>query len=118
MSDEIQKEYSLNGSFVLNREYFRSTGEAAIEYYNKTTISGLFGGYFADTPENRVKYTPEHIDVLENTILNCSSATTEDADINIVLIEEMPAYFSGQKSLDQVIKIAQDRVQKILDERG
>ena len=55
---------------------------------------------------------------LENTILNCSSATTEDADINIVLIEEMPAYFSGQKSLDQVIKIAQDRVQKILDERG
>lgn len=118
VSDEFQKEYSLNGSFVLNREYFRSTGEAAIEYYNKTTISGLFGGYFADTPENRVKYTSEHIDVLENTIINSSSATTEDADINKVLVEEMPAYFSGQKSLDQVIKIAQDRVQKVLDERG
>ena len=117
LSDEIQKEYSSNGSFVLNREYFRSTGEAAIEYYNQTTISSLFGGYFEKTPENRVKYTKEHIDVLENTILNCSSATTEDADINIVLIEEMPAYFSGQKSLDQVIKIAQDRVQKVLDER-
>ena len=39
MSDEIQKEYSLNGSFVLNREYFRTTGEAAVEYYNQTTIS-------------------------------------------------------------------------------
>ena len=118
VSDEFQKEYSLNGSFVLNREYFRSTGEAAIEYYNQTTISSLFGGYFENTPENRVRYTKEHIDVLENTILNCSSATTEDADINIILIEEMPAYFSGQKSLDQVIKIAQDRVQKVLDERG
>ncbi len=118
VSDEIQKEYSLNGSFVLNREYFRSTGEAAIEYYNQTTISSLFGGYFENTPENRVRYTEEHIDVLENTILNSSSATTEDADINIILIEEMPAYFSGQKSLDQVIKIAQDRVQKVLDERG
>ena len=118
VSDEFQKEYSLNGSFVLNREYFRSTGEAAIEYYNQTIISSLFGGYFENTPENRVKYTKEHIDVLENTILNCSSATTEDADINIILIEEMPAYFSGQKSLDQVIKIAQDRVQKVLDERG
>ena len=118
MSDEIQKEYSLNGSFVLNREYFRSTGEAAIKYYNQTTISSLFGGYFEKQPENRVKYTKEHIDVLENTILNCSSATTEDADINLILIEEMPAYFLGQKSLDQVIKIAQDRVQKVLDERG
>ena len=118
MSDDIQKEYSMSGSFVLNREYFRSTGEAAIEYYNQTTISSLFGGYFENTPENRVKYTKEHIDVLENTILNCSSATTEDADINIILIEEMPAYFSGQKSLDQVIKIAQDRVRLILNERG
>ena len=118
MSDEIQKEYSLNGSFVLNREYFRTTGEEAVDYYNKTTVSSLFGGYFEKTPENRVKYTKEHIDVLENTILNCSSATTEDADINKVLVEEMPAYFSGQKTLDQVIRIAQDRVQKVLDERG
>ena len=83
-----------------------------------TTISSLFDGYFENTPENRVKYTKEHIDVLENTILNCSSATTEDADINIILIEEMPAYFSDQKSLDQVIKIAQNRAQKVLDERG
>ena len=118
MSDDIQKEYSMSGSFVLNREYFRSTGEAAIEYYNQTTVSSLFGGYFKETPANRVKYTKEHIDVLENTILSCSSATTEDADINLVLIEEMPAYFLGQKSLDQVIKIAQDRVQLILNERG
>ena len=118
VSDEFQKEYSLSGNFVLNREYFRTTGEAAVEYYNKTTVSSLFGGYFKDTPENRVKYTAEHIDVLENTILNCSSVTTEDADINKVLVEEMPAYFTGQKSLDQVIKIAQERVQKVLDERG
>jgi len=29
----------------------------------------------------------------------------------------MPAYFSGQKDLDEVVKIAQDRVQKVLDER-
>ena len=29
----------------------------------------------------------------------------------------MPAYFLGQKKLDQVIRIAQDRVQKVLDER-
>lgn len=44
MSDDIQKEYSMSGSFVLNREYFRLTGEAAIEYYNQTTRgdAGLF----------------------------------------------------------------------------
>lgn len=42
---------------------------------------------------------------------------TQDASINVVLVEEMPAYFSGQKELDEVVKIAQDRVQKVLDER-
>jgi hypothetical protein len=42
---------------------------------------------------------------------------TEDQAVNIILIEEMPAYFTGQKSLEDVVKIAQDRVQKVLDER-
>ena len=117
MSDEIQEEYMLTGNFVLSRKYFRSTGEAAAEYYNQITISDIFGGYFEEGPENRVTYTEEHIDTLEKTILNCSSTITEDADINAILIEEMMAYFSGQKSLNETVKIAQERVQKVLDER-
>ena len=42
----------------------------------------------------------------------------EDGEINKVLCEEMPAYFSGQKELSEVVAIAQERVQKILNERG
>ena len=42
----------------------------------------------------------------------------EDSAISIILFEEMPAYFLGQKDLDAVIKIAADRAQKVLDERG
>ena len=38
--------------------------------------------------------------------------------VSTILMEEMPAYFLGQKDLDSVTAIAQDRVQKILDERG
>jgi len=36
----------------------------------------------------------------------------------MILIEEMPAYFLGQKDLDSVIKIVENRIQKVLDERG
>ena len=118
MSDDIQKELSSDGNFTLNREYFRSTAGAAIEYYNKNSISDIYGGYFETVPENRVRYSKENIDTLENTILSISSVWTENSDINKVLIEEMPSYFSGQKSIDEVVKIAQDRVQKVLDERG
>ena len=35
----------------------------------------------------------------------------------MILIEEMPAYFLGQKDLNSVIKIAENRIQKVLDER-
>ena len=35
----------------------------------------------------------------------------------MILIEEMPAYFLDQMDLDSVIKIAENRIQKVLDER-
>ena len=121
ISDKYQTEYSEMGNFVLNRDSFRESGEKAIEYFNSINISyEMFGGYYEDgnIPSNRIKYTTEHLDILEETIAGCSSMWAEDAEINRVLIEEMPSYFSGQKSLDEVVEIAQDRVQKILDERG
>jgi len=62
-------------------------------------------------------FSSKDIDNLEKIILSCSSTDAVDADICIVLIEEMPAYFSGQKDLDSVIRIAQNRAQKVLDER-
>ena len=38
--------------------------------------------------------------------------------IALIIDEEMPAYFTGQKSLDEVIKIIENRAQTMLDERG
>ena len=46
-----------------------------------------------------------------------SKADSVDAAINMILIEEMPAYFAGQKTLEQVIPVMQNRIQKVLDER-
>ena len=39
------------------------------------------------------------------------------AAINKILIEEMPAYFLGQKDLESVVVIIHDRAQTVLDER-
>ena len=64
-----------------------------------------------------MKYTTEQLDALEKVIESCSNSNFNDAAISIILVEEMPSYFTGQKDLDAVIKIAQDRVQKVLDER-
>ena len=41
-----------------------------------------------------------------------------DGSINMIVREEMPAYFEGQKSLDEVITIIQDRAQTVVSERS
>ncbi|MCR4702848.1 MAG: extracellular solute-binding protein [Saccharofermentans sp.] len=118
LSDEVQKDMAMSGIFVLNREAFKNAGKEAVAVFNKEGLEPDYGYYDAySQPNNRVKFTEEQLDELENAILTCSKMSSEDAAISLILIEEMPAYFSGQKDLDSVVKIAQDRVQKVLDER-
>ena len=111
LSDEIQTRIALNDRFVISREAFKNAGSVAIEYFNN-------GGSTSTGNRVRSDFTTQDIDFIENTILGCSGIKKEDSDISIILIEEMPPYFLGQKDLDAVIKIAEDRIQKVLDERG
>ena len=106
-------------NYVLNRAAFHKGGTAAIEYYNGPEGDMIFGyNHMTGEPvANRIKFSEKNIDTLESIILSCSGMRTEDQAINIILIEEMPAYFTGQKELDDVVRIIQDRVQKVLDER-
>ena len=119
ISDEIQLKLVMNDQFVINRNAFRQGCNAAIEYYNTEDGSQNLFDYAAGTyVTSHMKFTSEDIDRLERIVLSCSKCDTEDSAINLILIEEMPAYFLGQKDLDSVVKIVQNRAQKVLDERG
>lgn len=120
LSDEVQESLAMSDNFVLSREAFREGGKKAIEYYNGEGGEYMFGyDYETGKPsENRIKFSEQNISELEKIIDSCSCTNSADAAINLILVEEMPAYFLGQKSLDEVAKIAQDRAQKVLDERG
>ena len=120
MSDEVQMDLAMNDNFVLSREAFRAVGQKAVDYYNGEGKNEIWGyDWNTGAPlDNHIKITEQTITDLENIILSCSKMTSTDAAINLILIEEMPAYFSGQKPLSDVVTIAQDRAQKVLDERG
>ena len=118
MSDKIQEDLAMQENYVINKAAFRKAGLAAVEYFNGPETDNLFGYDPTGKPlENRMKFSEKKIDDLEKIILSCSSVDSEDQAVSIILLEEMPAYFTGQKSLDEVIKIAQNRAQKVLDER-
>jgi len=120
MSDEVQKELAMNDNFVLNREAFREGGKTAVAYYNTDAGKEYFGYYTesGDPISNNISFSEKNIDDLEKIISSVSMMYSADASINLILVEEMPAYFSGQKDLASVSAIAQDRAQKVIDERG
>ena len=120
MSDKVQTDLAMNDNFVLNRDAFRDGAKAAVEYYNGEGGDGLFAyNYRTGEPlDNRITFSDSTINDIENIVMSCNGMYSADADIDLILIEEMPAYFSGQKELSEVIAIAQERVQKVLNERG
>ena len=119
LSDEVQTRIAMDDNFVLNRKAFIDAGTAGLTYYNQggSVCDGGASFGIANLVFGK-EYTMQNVYDVEKFILNCSRMRSEDADIRIILIEEMPPYFLGQKDLDAVIKIAQDRIQKVLDERG
>ena len=120
MTDEVQTELATGGNFVLNKEAFKKGAKEAVDFMNGPG-GEAYVGYDMNTGEplkNRMKFSQKNIDELEKIISSVSRMSTTDDSIGLILVEEMPAYFSGQKNLEDVIKIAQDRAQKVIGERG
>lgn len=118
LSNEIQNELAMSDNLTINRDAFRQGCSAAIDYFNTEEGAQNLFDYSAGTyVTSHMKFTDEDTDNLEIIILSCSKIDSPDSSINIILIEEMPAYFSGQKELPEVVAIMQDRIQKVLDER-
>ena len=121
LSDSVQESFSVSGGEIpVNKESFRKASNAAVDKYN------------AVYEKNKAMYKPNEliengmpwhsidkaaVDDFEQMINSCERLSSSDPAISRIMDEEMPAYFTGQKTLDEVIKIMQDRVQTVLNER-
>ncbi|MDY6338168.1 MAG: hypothetical protein SPL61_00890 [Saccharofermentans sp.] len=89
-----------SGRFSLaEKGAFKKTGESAIQYYSNGGNLANGGNGHSSSGFGR-EFTSEDVAFVEKMILSCSQIKSEDSDIGIILIEEMPAYFFGQKVLD------------------
>lgn len=119
LGDDIQSKLAYSDKIVINRNALREVCLEAIEYYDTVEGSQSVFDYAQGTDVAILPIlTTDDIDNLEAVIESCSGMNSPDAEINKILIEEMPAYFLGQKDLYAVIEIIQDRAQTVLDERG
>jgi len=112
LSEDVQR--TINSNIPVNKNCAREIALKEIEMNNER-VEKSSGVQFAKTGAS--------IDpaVADRYIEQLSTATTSGFvyhSISLIIYEEIPAYFEGQKSFEDVAKVINDRAQKVLDERG
>ena len=103
-----------SGLNPVNRAAFDTSAAQALSYYQTSSSAD----YYVDSAGKKINYTQDMVDYYKSLVESADYMLTDDSAIDLILMEEMPAFFSGQKTLDEVTDILQDRVQTVIDERG
>ena len=60
----------------------------------------------------------EDVERYMDIMTSSSTVYSADSDISVIIYEEMQPYFAGDKTIDEVIPIIEDRCQTVINERG
>jgi ABC-type glycerol-3-phosphate transport system substrate-binding protein len=122
LSDEVQSDFVYRDGVVpVKKSAYETNSKEAVDKYNALydRLSEIY------TPTELIEYGfPWHavdesaVDDFETMLESCKTLSSSDPGITMILNEEMPAYFTGQKSLDEVITIINNRANTYLSERG
>ena len=121
LSDEIQESYGLySESTPVKKTAYESVALKAIEKYN--SVYKKYKHMYSREQLFEMNYPFCEIDTkavgdYEKMVLSSTVKGETDPAISIIVREEIPAYLTGQKSLDDVIKIINDRAQTYVNER-
>lgn len=120
LTEEIQELYGSQRGLPISRAAFDSVGSKYVETYNRdidnyrrtmTEAQMRQAGFSTDyMDESLVTELAQMVETLNGWYIN-------DGSINAIIREEMPAYFEGQKTLEQIIPVLEDRVQTVINER-
>ena len=121
LTDEIQYDFGkFDGASPIRISSFEQAACDVVDLYND--MYEVYSGMYT-TGELRVMGLPWHsidysiVNDYEEMVASCTYINFTDPSIVAIVREEMPSYFCGQKTLDEVITIIEERTQTLLDER-
>ena len=102
----------LKESNPVNRDALRTVTEKKLEKYNSEIDRNLK----YDPSLAKPKLTKDAVDKYIDILSSAYSGTNAGGAVHDILREESSSYFNGAKSMDDVIRVMQKRLQTVLDE--
>lgn len=110
--DEVERLYP---GHCLRKDVLRERVKDANEWNDRAQFSMGEGVYLMmECKPDGSSYVEDYIAFMDSCVLPPS----RDDTITSIVLEEVPAYFAGDKDLDAVVAIIQNRVQLYLDENN
>lgn len=121
LGEDVQASYGYHNGIPVNKSAFTVSCNMLIDYQSHMIDS--LRDYMSETEMRMYGYNPDKMDEsvigeFESFVSGLTGWYSNDAAVNSIIREEVPAYFEGQKSLDQVIPVLEDRINTFLVERS
>ncbi|MBP5491639.1 MAG: extracellular solute-binding protein [Clostridiales bacterium] len=99
----------------ISRSALEKENEALIRRYEERLKT--WEEYSEDPNTRPVEITKEHTTELVTLVESVGTVKKSDPTVLLIIIEEAPAFFTGQQTLDAVCKTIQNRTQTVVQER-
>lgn len=119
-NEDVQHDLSFNSDTLpVNKNAYKKNCEIEIEVNQKflERLKGKAGQVAPEVLETAVEITQEHVDSFEKLISGITSSQSWDNDIMDIILEESAGFFAGQRSIDDVCGIIQNRATLVVQER-
>ena len=120
LSEDAQHQLSFNtDTLPINKNAYKKNCQIEIEVNQKflERLKGKAGQVAPEVLETAVEISQSHIDSFEKLISGISASQSWDSDVMNIILEESAGFFAGQRSIDDVCGIIQNRATLVVQER-
>ena len=120
LSEDAQHDLSFNtDTLPINKNAYKKNCQIEIEVNQKflERLKGKAGQVAPEVLETAVEISQTHIDSFEKLISGITSSQSWDSDVMNIILEESAGFFAGQRSIDDVCGIIQNRATLVVQER-
>ena len=110
-----EEDLATQNSFPLNRNAFDAVGEVCLERYNRQMKNRT--SFMVWDTDSTDEIGSDSLDTIRTVTESVNHIVRSDSDIDIIIYEDIQPFLARDKSLDDTIKIMNNRAGTVIKER-